>query len=154
MPYFERMHQANPVLLVPATVGLAVLAEPLNAFFEYGSEVTMLALLGLAVRLDRGEPGQASGRDGVALVAIVAMSLMALRHFRFEGWEAPACIAMFAAIILMLASFRRQSMQLPTRLAPLIGFCGRNTLAIYAVHLALFELVAWWISDGSEPPEE
>ncbi len=151
MPFFERLHQTSPLLLMPAGVGLALLAEPLNAHLEYGTEVTLLAVLGLAVRLNTGDGRDVAGRDGIALVALVAMSLITLRHFGFEGWERMACVAIFAATILGLARFERRSIRLPAWLGPVIGWSGRHTLGIYAVHLAVFQLIAWWIA---EPLEE
>lgn len=151
MPFFERLHQTNALLLIPAGVGLALLAEPLNAHLEYGTEVTLLAVLGLAVRLDTGVRRDVAGRDGVALVALVAMSLIALRHFEFVSWERMACVAVVAATIVGLARFERRAIGVPAWLSPAIGWSGRHTLWIYAVHLAAFQLIAWWIA---EPLEE
>lgn len=146
MPFFERVYSVSPLLLVPSAVALALVAQPLNAHLEYGTEVTLLALLGLAVRLDTGERSARAGRDAVALTAIVAMSLIAMRHFKFEGWEQIACVLVFAATILGLARFELSAVRLPAWLAPTLRFCGRNTLWIYAIHLAAFQIIAWWIA--------
>lgn len=151
MPYFERLHAAGPLVLLPIVVVLALAAEPLNVHLEYATEVTIAALLGLAVRLDRGEARQRAARDGIALTALVTLSLIALRHFEFEGWHLAGCVAVLTATIVGLAHFRRVSISLPGWLEPIIAFCGRNTLWIYAVHLVLFQLIAWADTDAPPP---
>jgi hypothetical protein len=143
IPFFDRLHRAHPLLLVPMVAVLGVLTEPVNAFLEYGTEVPIVALLGTAVRLDRGRPGEEAARKATALAALVAIGLVALRHFEFEPAEATACMAVLAATMLALASFRITPVALPPPIAPAVRWAGRNTLMIYAVHLAAFQLAAW-----------
>lgn len=143
MPFFDRLHAAHPLLLVPAVAVLGLVTEPVNAFLEYGTEVPILALLGAAVRLDRGEPSHTSARYATGLAALVAISLVAIGHFEFTGWHAAVCVAALAVTILALAGFRTVPVAVPAALAPLIAWTGRNTLWIYAVHLAALQLLAW-----------
>ena len=150
MPTLERLHAAQPLWLAPAAVGFALLIEPINAYLEYGTEVALMALLGLAVRLDQGGPAERTARDAVVLVALIGMSLTAIRHFGFMGWEAAGCTALLAVTMLVLASFERGRLAAPAWLAPLLRFCGRNTLWIYAVHLAAMMIVAWLLIDSPE----
>ena len=92
LPLFDRLYTAAPLLLVPAIAVLALLTEPVNAFLEYGTEVPIAALLGVAVRLDRGLPGQAAARWVTALAALVGLAFVAIRHFEFTGFTAVACL--------------------------------------------------------------
>lgn len=146
MPAFDRLHDIHPLTLVPAGIGLALLAEPLNVYVEYGSEVTLAALLGVAVRLDRGEPEQRAARDATALVALTGLSIVALRHFEFAGWTAIACTGLLAVTILSLTHFRSGQIAVPAGLAPLLRLAGRNTLWIYALHLAALQIGVWWLT--------
>jgi hypothetical protein len=150
VPCFERLHSANPLHLVPAAIAMALLSEPLNHYLEYASEVTLLALLGIAIRLDSGRHGAAPARDGIALVAIVGMNILALRHFGFTGWHALGCIATITGTIIVLTHYRRRTIGMPRWLAPVVSFCGRNTLWIYAIHLAAFML----LGHSAETPTE
>ena len=147
MPLFERLYDTDPLTLVPAGVGLALLAEPLNQYLEYGGEVTLVALLGLAVRRNAGTREQIAGRDAIALVALVGMSLIALRHFEFTGWMAAGCTTIIAVTILLLAQFRRTTITGPQWLVPLLRFGGRNSLWIYALHLAALIIGTWWVNE-------
>lgn len=157
MPFFERLHRAQPLLLVPAVGLLALLTVPMNEFLEYGSEVPIVALLGLAVRLDRGRSTQTAVRHATALAALVAIGLTTLDHFEFTGPHAAACIALLAGTMLALASFRTTPIAAPPTLAPLIRWTGRNTLLIYAAHMAVMQLTAWAIlpeSAGASASED
>lgn len=152
VPYFERLHADNPLLLVPVAIGLALVAEPLNAYLEYGPEVTLLAVLGVAIRLNAGQQGSTAARDAIALVAIVGMSIIALRHFHFEGMQVAGCVGVITSTVLALTRYRRKPVVIPGAAAPLIRFIGRNTLWIYAIHLALFMVIGQ--GDEPEPLEE
>ncbi len=150
MPLFDRLHAASPLLLVLAVAVLGVLTEPVNAFLEYGPEVPIVALLGAAVRLDRGERGHAAARQATALAALVAISLVAIRHFDFTGIEALGCVALLGITLMTLASFRIVAVAAPAALAPLLRWTGRRTLWIYAVHLVALQLTAWWLLETAE----
>lgn len=145
MPAIDRLHAARPWLLPPLAVGLALLAAPLNVHFEYATEVTIVALLGAAVRLDRGTPADRAARDGIALVVLIALSLISIRHFELAGLEAAAVTAILAFTLVLLTSFERRPVAAPPLLAPLLRFVGRNTLWIYAVHLVMLQWMAWSI---------
>jgi hypothetical protein len=140
MPLFDRLHDIHPMMLVPVAVLMALLAEPLNDYLEYGTEISIVALLGAAVRLDDGRRSARACRDALALVALVAITLIALRHFHFSGWTALGCAAILTATMLVLSNFERSALSAPEWLAPLLRFTGRNTLWIYAIHLALFQI--------------
>lgn len=145
LPFFERVHAVQPLLLVPLVGALALLTGPLNELLEYGSEVPILAILGVAVRLDRGRREQTAARHALALAALVAISLVAIEHFSFEGWEAAACVAVLAATVLTLSQFRMAPVSVPALVAPAIAWIGRKTLMIYAVHLFALMLAAWML---------
>lgn len=145
MPFFEHLHARVPLGLAPAAVVLLLVAGPLNAFLEYATEVTVVALLGLAVRLDRGRSGHAAARDAVVLVALAGLSLIAIRHFELNGWQAAACVTVIAGTLLALARFQRRPVAVPQAAGPLLRFVGRNTLWIYALHLAALQFLAWWL---------
>jgi hypothetical protein len=149
-PFFERLHARHPLWLVPLAIVLALLTEPVNEHLEYGTEVMVMALLGIAVRLETGRLETTTAREALALVALIAMSLLSIRHFEFTGWQAGACTALLATTILLLSRFQRQSIETPGVLGPILRFCGRNTLWIYAIHLAAFQVAAWWIADPAE----
>ena len=152
MPFFDRLHTAHPLLLVPAVAVLGLLTEPINAFLEYGTEVPIVALLGTAVRLDRGERSHQAARQATALAGLIAISLVAIRHFEFEGWQALVCVSMLAATFLTLASFKRATIAAPAGLVPMLRWTGRHTLWIYAVHVALLQVYAWSVMD--EVPDD
>jgi hypothetical protein len=150
MPFFQDVHARHPMLLVPAAVLLLLIAEPLNQHLEYATEVTVVALLGLAIRLEKAGAGHRSGRDTLALVVLVGLSLIAIRHFELEGWQAATCALTIAFTVIALSRFERRPAASPALLAPVLRFGGRHTLWIYAVHLALFLLIHWWIAaEGS-----
>lgn len=151
MPFFERLHRAQPLLLVPAVGLLALLTVPMNEFLEYGSEVPIVALLGLAVRLDRGRSAEGAARHATALAALVAIGLTTLDHFEFTGAHAAACIALLAGTVIALASFRTTSIAVPATLAPLVRWTGRNTLLIYAAHMAVLQVTAWAMLPDNAP---
>lgn len=144
MPFFDGVHKREPLLLVPIVAVLGLLTTSVNEFIEYGTEVPMLAILGAAVRLDQGRRGQTAARQAVALAAIVAISLISIRHFHLVGVQAAACVAIVALTITVLAGFRLHPVSVPAGLAPLLRWNGRHTLWIYAVHLAALQLLAWW----------
>jgi hypothetical protein len=86
MPFFAWLHGIRTWLLVPAANVLALLAPVTNQYFEYGSEVAVVALVGLTRRLgsDRvGGPldvrwGRAGGaRDGCGCCSHI---------FQFRRW--------------------------------------------------------------------
>ena len=154
MPYFERLHGDNPLLLVPAAVLMALIAQPVNIYLEYGPEVVLLALLGLAMRLDNGQHGARSARNGVALVALVGMNVIALLHFGFQGLQIAGCVAVISATVLILTAYRRAPVAVPGILAPVVRFTGRNTLWIYAVHLVIFMVLGQGDSSADPGDEE
>jgi hypothetical protein len=77
------------------------------------------------------------------LVATLTMSLLAIKTLDLAGAEAWAATAVIAATFLTLSAFRRTEVaHVPAFLAPALRWIGRNTLVIYAVHLASFQLAA------------
>lgn len=140
LPLFERIHDIHPMMLLPFAAVMALVAEPLNDYLEYGTEVSIVALLGIAVRLDTGRRSQRTCRDAMALVVLLAITLIALRHFHFAGWSAVGCASILAATVLTLSNVKRSTFEAPEWLAPILRFTGRNTLWIYAIHLALFQV--------------
>ena len=136
MPLLDALHEKQPLLLVPVAIGCALLHERLGEYLEYGGEVPVAALLGVAVRLNKGRPGQAAARDALTLVGMIAIGLIAIRHFEFQGLEAAVCIAILGFTFVGLSRFERKPATAPLGLGPLLHFIGRNTLWIYALHLA------------------
>ncbi len=154
MPFIDRVHATHPFLLVPMAAVLGLLTVPVNAFLEYGTEVPILALLGAAVRMDRATTTDWIGRQAVGLTAWTAISVAAIQHFDFTVWQSAACVAGLAATILALTFFKRQEVASPPALAPLFAWTGRNTLWIYAVHLAALQLLAWSMMAPSATAED
>lgn len=154
VPLFERLHDIHPMMLLPLALAMALVAEPLNDYLEYGTEVAIVALLGVAVRLDTGRRSERACRDALALVALVAITLVALRHFQFSGWLAVGCAAAIGATTLILSNFKRATLEAPGWLAPLLRFTGRNTLMIYAIHLALFQIAGSFLDLTAEDAAE
>ena len=155
VPFFEQVHRAQPLLLVPMVVGLGLLTAPLNELLEYGSEVPILSLLGVAVRLDQGRRSETTARLALALACLVGISLISIEHFGFAGREAAGCIAALAVTVMTLANFSVRPVAVSTAIAPALKWIGRNTLVIYAVHLFLLMLTSAWLllelSGGDEP---
>jgi hypothetical protein len=147
LPMFDRLHAVAPLLFVPVISVLALLAEPVDAFLEYGAEVPISALVGVVVRLDRGLPGQAAARLATAMCALAAIGFVAIRHFEFTGATAVACVAVLAVTLVSLAGFRTALVTVPAALAPPIRWIGSNTLWIYTVHLAALQVFAWSVGD-------
>jgi len=147
VPFLDRLHDASPFWMAALAVALAPLTDPVNQYLEYGTEVVMMAALGVAVRLDNGTHIHRIARGALALIALGALSLISIYHFEFEGWEAVACVAILALTVVMLANFARTQVNVPTFVAPSLRFCGHNTLWIYALHLAAFQIALWWMVD-------
>lgn len=150
VPFFERLHARHPLWLMPLAVVLALLTGPVNEHLEYGTEVMVMALLGVAVRLETGRQETVTARGALALVALISMSLISIRHFEFTGWHAAGCTALLATTILLLSQFQRRRIAAPGFLGPFLRFCGHNTLWIYAIHLAAFQIAAAWIAEAGE----
>jgi len=142
IPFFDGLHKAHPLLLVPLVGAVALMTEPINAFLEYGAEVPIVAILGVAVRLDSGRPAETTARHATALAALIAIGLTTLHHFEFKGPHAIACIGLLAVTMIALGNFTRISFAVPAPCAPLMRWIGRNTLMIYAVHLAILLVTA------------
>jgi len=155
MPFFERVYTYQPLLLVPAVVLLALSTAPVNEFLEYGTEVPIVALLGIAVRLDEGRTAEATARHATALAALIAIGLTAIRHFEFEGTQAVVCIAILAVTMIALANFRLTAFSVRPGIASLMRWTGRNTLIIYAIHMAVLLVTAWaMLPDDPAPPDD
>ncbi len=154
MPFIDRVHASNPLLLVPLAAVLGLLTVPVNEFMEYGTEVPILALLGAAVRRDRGTRHDKAARQATGLAALVAISLAAILHFDFTPLQATVCVAVLAATMLALTSFERREIWAPIILAPTLSWTGRNTLWIYAAHLAALQILAWAMMDASTAAAE
>lgn len=143
MPFFAWLHGVRAWLLVPAAVLLALAAEATNQYFEYGTEIAVVALLGLARRLDRKTIGDGVAVAGTAVVGLATLGSIAISHFGFEGSLAVATMLLLAATFAVLMVFvSRPLAGVPSILARPLCFAGRMTLWIYAAHLALFQIIA------------
>lgn len=143
MPFFAWLHGVRSWLLVPAAVLLALAADATNEYFEYGTEIAVVALLGLARRLDRRTIGDGVAVAGTAVVALATIGSIAIAHFGFEGSLAAGTILLLAATFALLMVFASRPLAgVPSILARPLCFAGRMTLWIYAVHLALFQIIA------------
>ena len=143
MPFFAWLHAVRPWLLVPAAVALALAAEATNRYFEYGTEIAVVALIGLARRLDQKTVGDGFAIAGTTIVGLATIGAIATSHFGFGEELAAVMVALLVATFVTLMLFeRRPLVGVPTVLARPLCFVGRVTLWIYAVHLALFQIIA------------
>ncbi len=124
---------------------------------DYGAEGWLWALFGLSQRMyvDGGSEssapaGQARTRN-VGLMPLLACFAAAAvyvwqeqREFSFPQTQFGVFIAGIGILSLSLCLFRRgpSRVQPPASIARALRFIGRHTLAIYAIELAGFELVA------------
>lgn len=143
MPFFAWLHGVRVWLLVPAACLLGLAAQATNSYFEYGTEIAVVALLGLARRLDDGSTVSRLTMLALAGVGLATVGLQAVQFFAFEGAMRYGAIAVIAATLIGLIGFERRALpMMPLVLAKPLCFAGRTTLWIYAVHVAAFQLIA------------
>lgn len=143
MPFFAWLHGVRAWLLIPAGILLALAAPVTNHYFEYGTEIAVVALLGLARRLELGGASNGLTVAGCALVAFATVASVAVGHFGFNEAQSAVAIVLLAVTIVALMVFVKAPVAgVPAFLAAPLAFVGRTTLWIYAVHLALFQVIA------------
>lgn len=146
MPFFAWLHSVRVWLLIPAALLLALAAPATNRYFEYGTEIAVVAMLGLARRLDKGGAWDGLTIAATALIALATVGSIALNHFDFKGAFAAATIGLLAATLVVLMVFVRRPLSgLPPALARPLCFIGNTTLWIYAIHLAAFQVIAHFV---------
>jgi fucose 4-O-acetylase-like acetyltransferase len=137
------------LLLIIAAAALAGITQSIEGYIDYGAEIAVAALVGVAVRLNSGRATDVAAIAGSVLVATVTMSLLAIKTLDLAGVEAGSATAAVAATFVVLAVFRTTGVpHVPPLLAPALRWLGRNTLVIYAAHLALFQLTAFALRSG------
>lgn len=143
MPFFAWLHGVRAWLLIPAGVLLALAAPATNHYFEYGTEIAVVALLGLARRLDTGGAGNGVTIAGSALIAFATVAGIAIGHFGFNDAQSAVAVVLLASTVVVLMVFVTKPLTgVPAVLARPLKFIGRTTLWIYAAHLALFQVIA------------
>lgn len=143
MPFFAWLHGVRVWLLIPAACLLGLAADATNSYFEYGTEIVVVALLGLARRLDDGSRASMLNVFALALIGLVTVGVQAVQFFAFEGILRYAAIGIIAATLAVLIGFERRTLpRLPGAFAGPLCFVGRTTLWIYAAHVAAFQLIA------------
>ncbi len=130
---------------------LAALVPLVGDRIEYGTEGWLWALFGLFQRraVERGTAGAASTRNAVAALAGLVYLVTERSDFSFGLAETFVLAAIVGVETVLLAGFRREvsRVQPPATLAPVIGFLGRHTLELYALHLLAFEAVTYHAAD-------
>ena len=61
---------------------------------------------------------------------------------------------MIAATVIALSRFQLRPAETPAFLDPILRFGGRQTLWIYAVHLAVLLVLHWWAVAEATPDAE
>lgn len=147
VPFFDSAHSANPLLLIPLAGALALLAEPTKNYLEYSTEIPLIALVGVALRLQQGRPTDRTAVDATALVALLGLTFNAIQTLELTGLQALATAATIATTVITIRRFSIRPLNgVPQVLAPSLGFIGRHTLMIYAGHLLAFQIAAYAIS--------
>lgn len=147
LPSLERWLGDSRLRLVLVLGLFAGLVPLLGDRLEYGAEGWLWALLGLYQRrfLESGTAGAASTRNAVA--ALAGLVYLVTEYFDFGfGLEQAFVLALIVGVeTVLLANFVRETsrVQPPAALRPVIGFLGRRTLELYALHLLLFEAVTY-----------
>lgn len=147
LPHLGAWLSDSRVRLVLLMGLLAGLVPVIGDRIEYGTEGWLWALYGLYQRrsLERGTMGAASTRNAVA--AFAALIYITTEFFDFGfGLEQAFVLALLVGIeTVLLAGFSRAAsrVQPPAALIPGIGFLGRHTLELYALHLLAFEAVRY-----------
>jgi hypothetical protein len=130
---------------------LAALVPLVGDRIEYGTEGWLWALFGLFQRraVEGGTADAASTRNAVAALAALVYLVTERSDFGFGLAETFALAAIVGVETVLLAGFRREvsRRQPPAALAPVIGFLGRHTLELYALHLLVFEAVTYYAAD-------
>jgi hypothetical protein len=144
VPALDSLHRRNPLLLIIVAACLAGITQWIQGYVDYGAEIAVAAIVGVAVRLNDHRATDHTAIAGTVLIAATTMSLLAIKTLELSGTEAWATGTIIAATFLLLALFRKAEVPgVPPRLRPGLRWIGRNTLAIYAVHLALFQIVVF-----------
>jgi uncharacterized membrane protein len=146
LPPLEEWWSRRPVLFWGAVMVLVLVGAITNKFLEYGSVGMLLALIGSRVRQHTESP-QTVSRWTLLLLIFIAMvfySYEQIVEFEFIAIQ----IAFFSllcttvAVLFYTFRFRTISWRVPHILTTLFRFCGRHSLAIYVIHLSLFNLAA------------
>jgi hypothetical protein len=126
---------------------LAGLVPVIGDRIEYGTEGWLWALYGLYQRRagERGTMGAASTRNAVAALAALVYITTEFFDFGFTLEQAFALALLVGIETVLLAGFGREvsRVQPPAALRPGIGFLGRHTLELYALHLLAFEAIVY-----------
>ncbi len=143
-------------LLVWATIiGLLLLAMPhADRLFEYGSEGAILALAGLAVRRAT-DAGTADAKQLAALVMLAAGSIYVAAEWLDFGLDAQQGLAlalMVGAICVLLLRFERATSvwQPGGTIRAVLAFCGRHSLELYALQIAVLAPLGAWLEVDEE----
>lgn len=136
---------------------LFTLVPPMAKAFDYGAEGWLWALFGLSQRMFVDE-GSLDDERGLIRRTITSVGLLRLAacifaaviyvgqekiEFKFTSLQTDVFIVGLAILVLCMTLFMRgpSRFQPPAVVAGAVQFVGRNTLAIYAISLAAFEVI-------------
>ncbi len=131
------------------SVILVVLIIPTSIIMDYGSQGLLLAMLGYMVR-HRADQGSAGLKRPLQAFAVFSFFAFVGIQQLLSFFPMPAFVFLAASIALIfwvLLNFRPRvyenlTLRTPRFLTFPIRLCGRYSLEIYVVHLALFKIFA------------
>lgn len=147
--------------LYPFVFVLFILALPTMVFFEYGTVAFLFVMLGHMVR-DNSEKGGSSPLKNEPLFtfAIVSSLIYSFYQVLLFGFNSPQqSIVFFGSLIVMSAllwfrsgTWESFSQALPLGCVKAVMAVGRHTLAIYGIHLIVFQLADFFLGDPDLTP--
>lgn len=136
---------SNFELLIYATSAFILLAIPTNYIFEYGTLAFLLAMFGYAVRNKQDIGVHRYVMIGFCVLVAVVAGLIQNVTFGFDLVKSVVCSLIIGAMCIWLYQFKRLefpnlTQRMPKVVTALIQFCGRYTLEIYVIHIALIKI--------------
>jgi len=156
-PFALRMAERYGILAYVLFAGILVALLPVvPKVFDYGAEGWLWALLGMAQRM-RADARSAGGLTWprvtayknvlisvlVCIVAAVAYVVMEQREFHFTAVQYNTFVVCLSVLAFAFVMFARGPSRIkpPGFVAAVLRLIGRHTLVIYALELAVFEIV-------------
>lgn len=157
LPAFERWVVPSPWRIAGVVAIGVVLIPWTDHVLEYGTGGWLWALFGLAHRRALEAPTQQPAWAGIAIASAVgiAYAFRESEDLGFNAAQAALLFALLAALIVLLARFRRADLAWQPSRPPagLLRLCGRWSLEIYAVSLLLMQVVAYGM-ETADPDDE
>ncbi len=137
----------KPAIIWPMLALMAVFIFPTNMLMEYGTQALMFAMLGYMVRHKAELPFSA---DTLRLYMMAVASIFLVFQWADFGFSMAQFLIMAAgtmAVCLVLLDFKAAEypalgQKMPAPVKWVLQICGRYTLEIYVLHLAIFKLAA------------